>query len=57
MILILYFQFYFLCDSASFVKTSINISGSSWSSEWGSGDVKFFNKSVVNEVFYNTTIH
>ena len=57
MILILYFQFYFLHNSVSFVKISINISGSSWLSEWGSGGVMFFNESVVNKVFCGTSVH
>ena len=57
MILVSYFQFYFLCDSASFVKTSIDVSGSSWSNEWGSRDIKLFGKLVVNEVFCGTAVH
>ena len=57
MVLMSYFQFYFLCDFASFVKTSIYVSDNSGSWKWDSGDVKSFNKSVVNEVFCGTTVH
>ena len=57
MILMSYFQFYFFCDFASSVKTSINIYGSSWSSKWGSGDIKSFNELMVDEIFSGTAVH
>ena len=57
MVLMLYFQFYFLCDFARFVKASIDISGCSKSWKWGSRDVELFNKLVVDEIFCGTTVH
>ena len=57
MVLVSCFQFYFLCDFARFVKASINVSGSYWSSEWGGRDVKFLDESVVDEVFCGSAVH
>ena len=57
MVLVLYFQFYFMCDFARFVKASINISGIPWSSEWGGRDVKLLDESVVDKVFSGSTVH
>ena len=57
MVLMLYFQFYLLYDFARFVKASINVSGGPWLSEWGSGDIKSFNESVVDEIFCGSTVH
>ena len=57
MALVSYFQLYFPCDFARFVKTSINVSGSSWLSEWDGRDVKFLDESVVDEVFCGSAVH